>query len=97
MLAEANTSALAPPAISSFSNPDGPYLACTVPPPDASNALLTSVSAPRRLPGGVEQDSVGGGGCGHDCCRKYEVLRSNSHHAPGTVALAKNNCWPLIL
>src|SRR5262249_52149786 len=50
ILAEANTSACAPPAISSFSVPDGPYLACTFCPNAASNASVTSVRAVRRLP-----------------------------------------------
>src|SRR5215469_14146781 len=50
ILAEANTSACVPSAISSFSIPDGPYLACTLSPDAASNASVTSVSAVRRLP-----------------------------------------------
>src|SRR5215467_4260543 len=50
ILAEANTSACAPPAISSFSVPEGPYLACTFCPDAASNASVTSVRAVRRLP-----------------------------------------------
>src|SRR5215467_877494 len=44
MLAEANTSACAPPKISSFSVPEGPYLACTLCPDAASNAAATSVA-----------------------------------------------------
>src|SRR5262245_20884814 len=50
MLAEANTSARAPPAISSLSVPEGPNFGCTFGPPAASNAPATSVSALRRLP-----------------------------------------------
>src|SRR5262249_32291357 len=50
ILAEANTSACAPSAISSFSIPDGPYLACTLCPDAASNTPVTSVRAVRRLP-----------------------------------------------
>ena len=50
MFADANTSALAPPAISSLSRPDAPNFACTLRAEDCSNAWLTSVSAPRRLP-----------------------------------------------
>ena len=50
MLAEANTSAFAPAAISSFSRPDAPNFACTLPRPAASKAFATSVSAARRLP-----------------------------------------------
>ena len=59
MLAEANTSALAPPTISSFSRPDGPNFACTLPPLSASNALATSVSAAAQAAGGMEQDGFG--------------------------------------
>ena len=50
MLAEAKTSARAPPAISSLSVPEGPYFACTLCPDAASNAPATSVRALRRLP-----------------------------------------------
>jgi len=50
MLAEANTSALAPPMISSFRSPDAPYFAWTALPVAASNALAMSVNAPRKLP-----------------------------------------------
>jgi hypothetical protein len=50
MFADANTSALAPPAISSFNSPDAPNFACTLKGTDFSNAWLTSASAPRRLP-----------------------------------------------
>src|SRR5262249_1841535 len=50
VLAEANTSAFAPPKISSFSVPEGPYFACTLCPDAASNAAATSVGAVRRLP-----------------------------------------------
>src|SRR5262249_40006959 len=50
MLAEANTSAWAPPKISSFSVPEGPYLARTLCADAASNAAATSVRAVRRLP-----------------------------------------------
>src|SRR5882672_6234421 len=48
MFAEVNTSALAPPAISSFNSPEAPNFACTLKGEDFSNAWLTSVSAPRR-------------------------------------------------
>ena len=50
MLADANTSAWAPRAISSFRVPEAPYLACTFGPAAASNAPATSVSAVRKLP-----------------------------------------------
>src|SRR6185369_8836877 len=50
IFAEANTSARVPPAISSLSVPEGPYLASTFCPDAASNALATSVKALRRLP-----------------------------------------------
>jgi hypothetical protein len=50
MLAEANTSALAPAAISSFSKPDAPNFACTLPRFAASNAFATSLNAARKLP-----------------------------------------------
>nr|WP_246738455.1 hypothetical protein [Bradyrhizobium sp. CCBAU 051011] len=50
MLAEANTSALAPAAISSFSKPEAPNFACTLPRFAASNAFATSLNAARKLP-----------------------------------------------
>src|SRR5512142_955167 len=50
MLAEANTSALAPRSISSRSEPDAPYLAITLTPVAFSYAAATSSSEPRRLP-----------------------------------------------
>ncbi len=50
MLAEANTCALAPPAISFLRAPDGPNFISTLPPVFASNALATSVNASLRLP-----------------------------------------------
>src|SRR5258708_2355312 len=50
MLADANTSARAPPAISPLSKPDAPNFACTSWRDAATNAPATSVSAERRLP-----------------------------------------------
>jgi len=50
MLADANTSALAPPAIASRSVPDGPYFACTATPLAASKPAAISVSASRSEP-----------------------------------------------
>jgi hypothetical protein len=46
----ANTSALAPAAISSLSRLDAPNFACTLRPEDFSKPWATSVSARRRLP-----------------------------------------------
>jgi hypothetical protein len=68
--------------------------------------LLTGCALERRCrfvqrtaqaAGGIEQHRLGGG-CrdGHDRCQQNESDARN-HHAPGTVALGKNSCSPLIL
>ena len=46
----------------------------------------------------VQQHRLGGDcGCGHRGGRQQDRNDARSHHAPGTVALGKNSCSPLIL
>ena len=56
MLAEANTSAFAPLAISSFSRPDAPNFACTLPPPRGFESRCHLGQRGAQAAGGVEQD-----------------------------------------
>src|SRR5262245_47368831 len=95
MLAEANTSAFAPAKISSFSVPEGPYLACTFRPGLERPGHLGQGGA--QAAGGMEQDRLG---CdrrhGYRRCRQSDG-EAGKHHAPGTLALGKNNSRPLIL
>src|SRR5262245_20501549 len=97
MLAEAKTSATAPLVISSLSRPEGPYFVSTFTPLAVSNALATSFRAAPKTAGCVKPhrllrgDRSSHGEEGRDC------KDGRAHHAPGTAALGKKSCWPLIL
>src|ERR1700730_1892020 len=97
MLAEANTSACAPPAISSFSVPEGPYLACTRFPDAASYAPATSVRAVRKLPAAWSKTGSDATAGTAIVANARETARRGKHHVPGTLALGNNNSCPLIL